>query len=138
MEYFQVVDNKTTKVYEISNLNADIINQKLKNTYLSECGDILYDIEQNYGINFRFIYAVGALESGHGKKCINVNNYFGIKSKNNIGYRAFESKGECLYFLAKLMNMDLYKNKDIDVIGSIYCPTDSTWASKVKNIMLEV
>ena len=65
---FRVFDNKMMNVYEISNLNAREINERLQGTFLEDTGDMMYYIEQEKGINFRVIYAIAGLESGKGKK----------------------------------------------------------------------
>lgn len=136
--FFKVVDNKSTDVYTISNLNAYLINEKLKDTFLKDTGDMMYFIEQTQGINFRAIYAISALESGRGKYLSSSNNYCGIKNKQGDSYRSFESKEKCLLYLANLLNHNMYKDKSLDLIGKIYCPTDYSWAIKVKQIMMEI
>jgi len=133
----QMIDNKTFDAYVISGLNADSINKKLQGTYLDGMGDVMYDIEQNYGINFRFIYAIGCHESLYGKKPANTHNYFGIVSKR--GYRGFVNKEQSLYYMANLLNHKTYKGKDITAIAKIYCPPDwKHWSNSVRYIMNEI
>lgn len=133
----QLIDNKTFDAYVISGLDAKTINQRLKNTYLDGMGDVMYDIEQNYGINFRFIYAIGCFESGYGKKPCNNYNYFGITSKK--GYKYFSSKEQSLYYMANLLNHKIYKGKDITAIAKTYCPPDwKHWSNSVRYIMNEI
>ena len=130
----QLIDNKTFDAYVVSGLDAKTINQKLKNTYLDGMGDVMYDIEQNYGINFRFIYAIGCHESLYGTKPCNNHNYFGITSKK--GYRYFSSKEQSLYYMANLLNHKIYKGKDITAIAKIYCPPDwKHWSNSIRYIM---
>lgn len=135
---FMIFDNKSINVYEISYLSGNEINKRLKDTFLEGCGDMMYMIEREKGINFRAVYAIAALESGKGKECITENNYCGIKNKENIGYREFDSREECLIYLSDLLNADIYKNKNLDDIGKIYCPPDETWADQVKELMGEI
>lgn len=137
-KYMQMVDTKTVNVYEISNLNAYMINEKLKGTFLEGTGDMMYFIEQTKGINFRAIYGIAGLESGRGKRLAAMNNFCGIKNKEDTAYRNFDSKEDCLLYLADLLNHSMYKNKSLDLIGKIYCPTDYSWAIKVKQIMMEI
>ena len=96
------------------------------------------DLEREKGINFRAVYAIAALESGKGKECIAINNYCGIKNKENTGYREFDSREECLIFLADILSSKFYRGRTLESIGIDYCPTDDMWASKVREIMLEV
>ena len=137
-KYMQMVDTKTVNVYEISNLNAYMINEKLKGTFLENTGEMMYFIEQTKGINFRAIYGIAGLESGKGKRLAAMNNYCGIKNKDGSAYRNFDSREDCLLYLADLLNHKIYKNKELDEIGSIYCPPDPTWSRKVREIMWEI
>lgn len=123
--------------YEISNMSENEIYRQVKDTYLSDMAYTLYMIEQNEKINYKAIYAIGALESGYGKCLSNSYNYFGITGKH--GYRAFDSKQEALYYLAQLLNHEIYKGKSIDDIARIYCPPNADkWAKDVKWLMKNI
>ena len=135
---FRVFDNKTLNVYEISGLNAREINKRLQGTFLEDTGDMMYHIEQEKGINFRAIYAIAGLESGKGKRLSGKNNYCGIKNKDYSGYRDFDSREECLIFLANLLNSKFYRGRSLEAIAPDYCPTDPTWSKQVKEIMGEI
>jgi len=134
----KVTDNFSTNVYQISNLNDREINKKLKGTFLEGTGKMMYQIEMEKGINFRAVYAIAALESGKGKELSGKNNYCGIKNKDYSGYRDFDSREECLIFLADLLDSKFYRDRTLESIGLDYCPTDDEWAYKVKKIMKEV
>ena len=134
----QMVDNKTVDVYYISNLNAYMINEKLKGTFLEGTGDMMYFIEQSKGINFRAIYGIAGLESGKGKRLAAMNNFCGIKNGLGNAYRNFDSREDCLLYLADLLNHEIYKGNSLDEIGPIYCPPDETWANQVREIMWEI
>ena len=134
----KVVDNFSTNVYKISNLNDKEINKKLAGTFLEGTGKMMYQIEMEKGINFRAVYAIAALESGKGKELAGKNNYCGIKNKSGCGYRNFDGRDECLIFLANLLNSKFYRGKSLESIGPDYCPTDKKWAYKVKKIMREI
>ena len=134
----KVVDNFSTDVYQISNLNDKEINKRLKGTFLSGTGKMMYKIEMEKGINFRAVYAIAALESGKGKQTSGRNNYCGIKNKDYSGYRDFDSREECLIFLANLLGSKYYRGRTLDSINIDYCPTDDEWAYKVKKIMREI
>ncbi|MGP1597809.1 glucosaminidase domain-containing protein [Peptoanaerobacter stomatis] len=131
-------DYKTAKPYQISFASEDIINEKLKGTYLEGCGNILRRIELEYGVNWRFIYAIGKLESGGGKYLSGAYNYFGIKNLYDNKYRDFYSKEQCVNVVGMILGSDFYKGRSIGDINNDYCPADSTWASQVREIMLEV
>ena len=134
----KVVDNFSFDVYQISNLNDKEINKKLKGTFLEGTGKMMYLIETEKGINFRAVYAIAALESGKGKQTSGRNNYCGIKNKDYSGYRDFDSREECLIFLANLLGSKFYRSRTLESIGLDYCPTDNEWAYKVKKIMREI
>ena len=134
----KVVDNFSTDVYKISNLNDREIDRRLKGTFLEGTGKMMYQIEMEKGINFRAVYAIAALESGKGKQTSGINNYCGIKNKSGCGYRDFDSRDECLIFLANLLGSKFYRDRTLESIGLDYCPTDDEWAYKVKKIMKEV
>ena len=134
----KVVDNFSTDVYKISNLNDKKINKRLKGTFLEGTGKIMYQIEMEKGINFRAVYAIAALESGKGKQTSGRNNYCGIKNKDYSGYRDFDGRDECLIFLADLLGSKFYRGRTLDSIGIDYCPTDPTWSGQVKEIMREI
>ena len=134
----KVTDNFSTDVYQISNLNDKEINKRLKGTFLEGTGKMMYQIEMEKGINFRAVYAIAALESGKGKQTSGRNNYCGIKNKDYSGYRDFESREECLIFLADLLDSKFYRGRSLEAIAPDYCPTDNKWAIKVKKIMKEV
>lgn len=134
----KVVDNFSTDVYKISNLNDREIDRRLKGTFLEGTGKMMYQIEMEKGINFRAVYAIAALESGKGKELSGKNNYCGIKNKDYSGYRDFDSREECLIFLADLLDSKFYRDRTLESIGLDYCPTDDEWEYKVKKIMKEV
>ena len=134
----KVVDNFSTDVYKISNLNDREIDRRLKGTFLEGTGKMMYQIEMEKGINFRAVYAIAALESGKGTELAGKNNYCGIKNKSYSGYRDFDSRDECLIFLANLLGSKFYRGRTLESIGTDYCPTDNEWAIKVKKIMKEV
>lgn len=134
----KVIDNFSTDVYQISNLNDKEINKKLAGTFLEGTGKMMYKIEMEKGINFRAVYAIAALESGKGKQTSGKNNYCGIKNKDYSGYRDFDGRDECLIFLANLLGSKFYRGRSLEAIAPDYCPTDNEWAIKVKKIMKEV
>jgi len=134
----KITDNFSFDVYQISNLNDKEINKRLKGTFLEGTGEMMYKIEMEKGINFRAVYAIAALESEKGKQTSGKNNYCGIKNKDYSGYRDFDSREECLIFLANLLNSKFYRGRSLEAIAPDYCPTDSEWAIQIKVIMREV
>ena len=134
----KVTDNFSTDVYQISNLNDKEINKRLKGTFLEGTGKMMYQIETEKGINFRAVYAIAALESGKGKQTSGRNNYCGIKNKDYSGYRDFDSREECLIFLAGILNSKFYRGRSLESINLNYCPSDLEWSKEVKKIMKEI
>jgi hypothetical protein len=134
----KVVDNFSTDIYQISNLNDKEINKRLKGTFLSGTGKMMYQIEMEKGINFRAVYAIAALESGKGKELSGKNNYCGIKNKDYSSYRDFDSREECLIFLAGILNSKFYRGRSLESINLNYCPSDLEWSKEVKKIMKEI
>ena len=134
----KVTDNFSTDVYLISNLNDKEINKKLKGTFLEGTGKMMYQIEMEKGINFRAVYAIAALESGKGTELAGKNNYCGIKNKDYSGYRDFDSREECLIFLAGILNSKFYRGRSLESINLNYCPSDLEWSKEVKKIMKEI
>jgi len=134
----KITDNFSFDVYQISNLNDKEINKRLKGTFLEGAGKMMYQIETEKGINFRSVYAIAALESGKGTELAGKNNYCGIKNKDYSGYRDFDSREECLIFLANLLNSKFYRGRSLEAIAPDYCPTDPTWSKQVKEIMGEI
>ena len=134
----KVTDNFSTYVYQISNLNDKEISKRLKGTFLEGTGEMMYKIEMEKGINFRAVYAIAALESGKGKQTSGRNNYCGIKNKDYSGYRDFDSRDECLIFLAGILNSKFYRGRSLESINLNYCPSDLEWSKEVKKIMKEI
>jgi len=134
----KVIDNFSTDVYQISNLNDKEINKRLKGTFLEGTGKMMYQIEMEKGINFRAVYAIAALESGKGTELAGKNNYCGIKNKSYSGYRDFDSREECLIFLAGILNSKFYRGRSLESINLNYCPSDLEWSKEVKKIMKEI
>ena len=84
------------------------------------------------------MYAIAALESGKGKELSGKNNYCGIKNKDYSGYRDFDSREECLIFLADLLDSKFYRDRTLESIGLDYCPPADAGEYKLKKIMKEV
>lgn len=139
-------DNKSQNPFMISGLTAKQIDEKLAGTFMEGAGEVCHKAEQEYGVNFRLIYAVAALESGRGKNLANTHNYFGVKNWNNqTGWKAYTSKDEAIIDAAIRFSSDFYYGRTIESIATDYCPSttlhpnqDVNWAINVKKIMLEV
>lgn len=93
------------------------------------------EMEQKYEVSATFAKAVAIHESGwftsNGYK--NKNNPFGITSKGKL--KRFDSVDASIDYFGSLLSSDKYKDKNIDEIGKIYCPSDDKWARDVKKIM---
>lgn len=131
-------DNHSVAPFIISGASVAEIAQAIDRTYLDGIAETLYICENEYGVNFRFIYAIGAMESGRGKYLSNSYNYFGLTNGRGK-YTAFNSKEHSVLYLAGLLSSDLYRDKTINDIAKIYCPPNaSKWAKDVSYLMDEI
>lgn len=83
-----------------------------------------------YGVDYKLVVAVGALESGWFKYCVG-GNCFGHNSSN--GYVFYPTAKEGIMKATQLFTHSMYRGKTIDEIGEIYA-ADPEWASKVREI----
>lgn len=111
------------------------------NGVLKDYADVFLEAEAEYNVNAVFLAAVAALESGWGSSWLaqNKNNLYGWKG--NGGYRYFDSKTECIMFVARnLRNTYLtpgggcFRGYEVEDIERNYCPGGG-WASQVRGIM---
>ena len=123
--------NTNSTVINPSGLSAEQIDGLIWNTNLCGIGEVVKEIEDNYGVNAFYTLGVCSLESGYGTSSLALqsNNIFGI-----IGFR-FNSFDECVLYFGKLM--DKYSKvmlMNISTINSTYC-TNPQWKYDVVDIM---
>lgn len=111
-------------------LSLEDINTILENSYLKDCGEYFYNMQEEYGVNVIYAMAVAFVESGRGKYPCGSYNYFGMIGNN------YSSKQEGINAFGKLMNKSMYYGKSIEKIAPIYC--NSAWASSIKSMMNEI
>lgn len=128
----------------VSGLSADQFNELInsiivyrgldKSNKLYNTGEAFEYIEDEYGINGIYVLAIFTEESGFATRCINTNNFAGIKGKS--GYKSFNTPSDCIYYEGRLLR-NSYANYGLTTLSSIgrkYCET-SSWANNVGGIL---
>ena len=128
----------------VSGLSADQFNELInsiivyrgldKSNKLYNTGEAFEYIEDEYGINGIYVLAIFTEESGFATRCINTNNFAGIKGKG--GYKSFNTPSDCIYYEGRLLR-NSYANCGLTTLSSIgrkYCET-SSWANNVGGIL---
>lgn len=137
------VVNKTKGVLSPSNLTVEQLEKGLLYD-LKDYAEVFIKAEKETGVNAVFLSAVSAFESGWAKSNVSSskNNLFGWTS--NKGYRYFNSKEECILYVAtKLKELYLteggvyfngYEVQDINIKynGSQH------WEDSVNDIMSQI
>ncbi|MEA4852942.1 MAG: glucosaminidase domain-containing protein [Christensenella sp.] len=131
---------------DLTNLTAypeEQLEILLQNTGLAGLGGAFVNAERNYGVNALFLISITKLESGNGNSSLakNSNNLGGLKSGGN-GYLSFDSKEQCVDYMARLLsenylneNGKYYSGKTVKGVSKIYCEQSSYWASSVEKMM---
>lgn len=133
-------------ITEVSGLSADQFNQLIDkildskgfshNNALSNKGEAFEQVESEYGINGIYILAIFGQESAFATRCINTNNFGGIRASR--GWKYFETPADCILYEGDLLKRS-YVDKGLitlDDIGAKYCE-GSEWPSAVGNILDE-
>lgn len=102
VEVIEVVEEPVVEYQGVlipSSLTAEELEKGLRYD-LVDYANTFIQAEQETGINAVFLASVSALESGWGRSDVanEYNNLFGWSSNN--GYKHFESKEECILFVA--------------------------------------
>lgn len=130
-------------VLSCSNLTAEQLASGLYKP-LKQYAECFIQAEKHTGINAIFLASVAALESGWAKSEVaqSKNNLFGWTSKS--GYRSFDSKEECIAFVAEqikalyLSPEGIYFNGyEVSDVNVRYNGRQS-WADTVTQIMGEI
>lgn len=128
-----------------SNLTGDQIDAVLVGTGLYGLGDAYAKAEADYGVSALFLVALSALESAWGRSyfAVNRNNLFGFQAfTNNPGAaRFFESKEECIDFVARFLSVNylsvggrFHRGMTVRSVNHFYA-SDPKWYVKVAEIM---
>ena len=135
LEQIESITCDPADITKISNMTKEQIGQMIEGTWLEGKEDILYQVEQEEGINVFFIYAVSTLESDHGRsyRATTRSNYYGLETKTNYG-----SYEDNTMFFGGMMNRLYISNGNIGVddIGPIYCPPNRNWENVISEIMI--
>lgn len=130
-------------VLSCSNLTAEQLASGLYEP-LKQYAECFIQAEKQTGVNAIFLASVAALESGWAKSEVaqSKNNLFGWTSKS--GYRSFDSKEECIAFVAEQLKAlylspeGIYFNGyDVSDVNIRYNGRQS-WADTVTQIMGEI
>lgn len=137
------VNTDPENITEISGMTGDqfndvidkiMVDRGLNTCKLAGTGDALADVEETYGINGLYILAIFAHESAFATRCINTNNFGGIRGGS--GWKSFGTPSDCIYYEGQLL-----KNKyvdcgliDLDDIGGKYCES-SAWPTRIQELV---
>lgn len=109
-------------------------------------GEALVRAEEKYGVNALALAAIIVHESGWGRSSIarRKNNLAGINATDSNPFgnaRTFKSKGDCIFYLAKMLKQryltaggSFYRGDNLAAVNACYA-SDPAWASKVASIM---
>jgi len=137
---------KTEDMRKKSDLTEDKLSEYLKKfPNLSGIEKALISAQEDYTVNAVLILAIIRLESGNGKSQL-------AKSKNNLGgikaaavYRSFDSKNDCVEYMAKLLSTHYltdggkyYKGYTLNDIAKTYCASSEKWTNLVKDLIYEI
>ena len=124
-------DDATATVTRPSGFSADMLERCLAGTELEGLGSALVQAEKATGINALVLAGIIAHESGWGRSRIakEKNNLAGLGTYDHSRVCAicFESRAECVMFLAELL---LLRPGSLEEIGTWYA-IDPRWAAKV-------
>lgn len=137
------MNTSSINIYEPSNLSADEFNEiidafaesrSIDDSALSNCGEALVALEENYNFNGLFALSVSGLESGFGitNAAQKYNNPLGIMISGKI--KSFDSIDDAFDYFGKFMSKNYFGNgrNTISSIGQKYCPGTATkWATDV-------
>lgn len=100
--------------------------------------DILKYAGELYDIDPKLLEAIERLESGNytSNLYLTKNNTWGAYDSRNKCFYTFDSHEQSTIELARSLRFNYY-NKGLDTlekIGAVYCPDDSSWPAKVREI----
>lgn len=128
-------------VTERSYVSAEDLSQVTEGTALEGLEHAVVAVEENYGINGLFVYAVATLESGGGTSQIarDKNNLFGMNAQDHDPYNlafSYDSFYESAADFAERINK-YYVDAGLTNVSTINekYSSDDAWDSKVSSIM---
>jgi hypothetical protein len=121
-----------------SGLSLDELKKLTRGTGLEGTEEAFLTIEVTNNVNALFALSVAKLESASGNSALarNQNNLFGFRGHS--GWMSFKTKTDSVIFFGRLIESN-YVGKGfdtVDKIGPRYAEGSTTWAEKVKAIMI--
>lgn len=113
-----------------------MLDRGLNTCKLAGTGDAFAEVEEKYGINGLYILAIFAHESAFATRCINTNNFGGIRGGGSWKY--FATPSDCIYYEGELLRTKYVDTGlvDLDDIGAKYCE-GSAWPSRIQELVDE-
>jgi len=121
------------------------LEQLLDGTELSGLGTTFAEMESKYGVNALFLISITKQESGSGSSSLarRQNNLGGLKNGRG-GYMAFDTKADCVDYMAQLLGSKylteggrLYSGTSVKDVARRYCEQSSSWTAAIENLMKE-
>lgn len=140
---------QTMDMRQKSNISEEVLREYLlRFPNLFGIAPTLIEAQEAYNVNAIMLLAIIRLESGNGQSRIAVskNNLGGIVAPSNSAavYRAFDSKEECVVFMAHLLSNQylteggrFFSGYTLGDINKRYS-VSSEWSSKIGNLMVEI
>jgi beta-N-acetylglucosaminidase len=151
-EYVVFTDKniKTEDMRKKSNLDEKKLTEYMKKfPNLAGIEETLLEVQDDYNVNAILILAIVRLESGNGKSQI-------AKTKNNLGgiiassksvrvYRSFDTKSDCIIYMAKLLSEHYlteggkyHNGYTLPDIAKRYSTASDKWTDLVQELMYEI
>lgn len=130
---------------QLTAYGADRLEIVLQGTGLAGLGETFAAMESKYGVNALFLISITKQESGNGSSSLarRQNNLGGLKNGRG-GYMTFDSKADCVEYMASLLGTKylteggrLYSGKTARDVARRYCEQSSSWTAAIENLMEE-
>jgi len=143
---------KTEDMRKKSNLDEKKLSEYMKKfPNLAGIEETLIAVQDDYDVNAILILAIVRLESGNGKSQIakTKNNLGGIvassKSKSVWVYKSFDTKSDCVIYMAKLLSENYlteggkyYNGYTLSDIAKRYSTASDKWSDLVQELIYEI
>jgi len=138
------INTSPVDITDVSGMSADQFNTLIdkiiadrgltNRNKLYNTGAAFEFIESEYKINGVYVLAIFTYESAFAERCINTNNFAGLKGRR--GWKSFETPSDCISYEGWLLR-NHYVDKgliSLSSIGKKYCET-SAWGTEVGSIV---
>ena len=141
---------KTEDLRKKSKLDETKLSEYMKKfPNLAGIEETLIEVQDDYKVNAILILAIIRLESGNGKSQIakNKNNLGGIvaPSKSVTAYRSFDTKSDCVIYMAKLLSEHYlteggkyHNGYTLPDIAKRYSAASDKWTDLVAELIYEI